>query len=130
MAQYQGVTVKVASDGKSCPMYDDPDADGHEDPFSDVSPPQKYIEAVAGAKFSVALTLEPNFKFANCDGVRVQFIIDGNGRGYEGTIESKNAIGGSLGDRTILFRRVRKWCHQTGQFQFGDVTFGELKIRK
>ncbi|KAL8650769.1 MAG: hypothetical protein Q9226_005006 [Calogaya cf. arnoldii] len=130
MAQYNGVTVKVVSDGKSCPMYDDPDADGHENPFSETSPPQKYIEAVAGAKFSVAVTLEPNFKFANCDGVRVTFALDGSGRKYEGDIESTNAIGGSLENRTTYFGRVRKWCPQTGQFQVGDVTFGELKLHE
>lgn len=130
MAHYEGVTVKVISDGKTCPMYDDPDADGHKDPFSLSSPPHKYIEAVTGAKFAVVVTLEPSFQFANCDGVRVRYYLDGGKLGYELTIESKRAIGGSLENRTLRFSSVRKYCPKTGQFQRGDLTFGELKIRK
>ncbi|KAL8648283.1 MAG: hypothetical protein Q9226_006060 [Calogaya cf. arnoldii] len=130
MAQYDGVTVKVVSDGKSCPMYDDPDADGHENPFSETSPPQKYIEAVTGAKFAVVLTLGPNFRFKKCDGVRVTYHLDGDEQEWQNTISSKDAIRGPFENRTLTFNCIRKYCHRTGQWQHGDLAFGELKIHE
>ncbi|KAI4282165.1 MAG: hypothetical protein L6R38_003145 [Xanthoria sp. 2 TBL-2021] len=110
-------------------MYDDPDRDGHEDPFSISSPPQKYVEAVTGAKFAILVTLEPSFQFAHkCDGVRVTFYLDGTSHGYQATIKSKNAIGGSLNNRTLRFSSMRSYCPQTSQYQRGDLIFGELKM--
>lgn len=131
MAHYEGVTIELISNDKSCLMYDDPDRDGHEDPFSISSPPQKYVEAVTGAKFAILVTLEPSFQFAHkCDGVRVTFYLDGTSHGYQATIKSKNAIGGSLNNRTLRFSSMRSYCPQTSQYQRGDLIFGELKMRE
>ncbi|KAL9639411.1 MAG: hypothetical protein Q9204_001100 [Flavoplaca sp. TL-2023a] len=110
-------------------MYDDPDADGHEDPFKVESPPQKYIEAVTGASFAIAVTLDLDFRFAGCDGVRVQIQLDGTLRSYK-DITTKHAIERSPQQRTAGFGCVRCYCPQTKQYRKGDMTFGEVKIRE
>ncbi|KAL8756837.1 MAG: hypothetical protein Q9199_002647 [Rusavskia elegans] len=132
MAHYGGVTVRVITNDKLCPMYDDPDADGHEDPFSESSPPQKYIEAVTGAKFAVVVTLDPHFQYGDCDAVRAKVYFDGTSRNH-GTklhLKSKDANGGSLKKRTMRFSSLTSYCPQTAQFQKGNLTFGELKMNE
>ncbi|KAL8897732.1 MAG: hypothetical protein Q9192_002433 [Flavoplaca navasiana] len=111
-------------------MYDDPDADGHEDPFNVASPPQKYIEAVTGASFAIAVTLEPDFRFAGCDGVRVSIHLDGTTHRYYEDIGIKHAISRSPQRRTARFGTMYCYCPQTKQFQKGDLTFGQVKMRE
>lgn len=93
MAYYEGVTVKIITNGEPCPMYDDPDADGHEDPFNVSSPPQKYIEVVTGAQFSIVVTLDNNFSFAGCDALRVKVHYDAEPHGRYYDINRKTATG-------------------------------------
>lgn len=127
MACYEGATIHIVSDGKRCPMYDDPDADGHEDPHSIISPPQKYIEAINGAKFAVGLTLEPTFDFANCDAVRVKFFFETSSF-VQGDLRRIDAEGGAVDRRTRSVSSMVSFCSSTGQWQKADLTFGELKV--
>ncbi|KAL8983537.1 MAG: hypothetical protein Q9205_002249 [Flavoplaca limonia] len=100
MACYEGATIHIVSDGKRCPMYDDPDADGHEDPYSIISPPQKYIEAINGAKFAVGVTLEPDFDFAECDAVRAKFFCDTSSSFLQADLRRIDIERGTVGRRT------------------------------
>ncbi|KAL8791466.1 MAG: hypothetical protein Q9213_000083 [Squamulea squamosa] len=110
-------------------MYDNPDADGHEDPFSASSPPQKYIEAVTGAKFEVVVTLDPQFEFGNCDAVRVTIYPD-NMNGLYADIKRKDEVERSLNCHSERFGSLRRYCADTHQWQRGDLTFGDLKIQE
>ena len=129
MALYDGVKIEIICNDRPCPMYDDPDADGHEDPFNVESPPQKYIEAVTGASFAIAVTLELHFRFAGCDGVRVHIQLDGTHRSYK-DITTKHAIERSPQQRTAGFGCVKCYCPQTKQYRKGDMTFGKVKMRE
>ncbi|KAL8734498.1 MAG: hypothetical protein Q9166_001398 [cf. Caloplaca sp. 2 TL-2023] len=126
MAHLQGATIEVISGHKSCPVYDDPDADGRYDPFS-IHFPQKYIEAVPGANFAVMVTLDPDFPFAGCDAVRVNAYFDGPSHGYYGDIKRTDAIAGG---RSIRFSTMRSYCVETGQWQAAELSFGELRIQE
>ncbi len=127
MAQYEGVTVKIISNREPCPMYDDPDADGHEDPFNLSSPPQKYIEVVTGAQFSIVVTLDNSFSFAGCDAVRVKAYYDAEPHGRYYDINRKNATGKG---RSTEISTISWYCSESKQLQKGKLTFGELKIRE
>lgn len=128
MAHYEGVTVKVITNGEPCPMYDDPDADGHEDPFSVSSPPQKYIEAIAGTKFAISATLDPNFRFSGCDAVRFNFFFDSSFRSTQIDLMPNDAGGRAADQRTVVVGSRIKFCTLTSQWQRGDMAFGELKV--
>ncbi|KAL8841563.1 MAG: hypothetical protein Q9176_003185 [Flavoplaca citrina] len=130
MACYEGATIHIVSDGKRCPMYDDPDADGHEDPYSIISPPQKYIEAINGAKFAVGVTLEPDFDFAECDAVRAKFFCDTSSSFLQADLRRIDIERGTVGRRTRSINSIISFCPSTGQWQQADLTFGELKIRE
>ncbi|KAL9029927.1 MAG: hypothetical protein Q9180_006969 [Flavoplaca navasiana] len=128
MACYEGATIHIFSNGKRCPMYDDPDADGHEDPYSMISSPQKYIEAVNGARFAVGLTLEPGFNFANCDAVRARFFFENCSSSILSDLRRIDIEGGAVDRRTTIVNSIVSFCSSTGQWQQADLTFGELKI--
>ncbi|CAO1604100.1 hypothetical protein XANCAGTX0491_007666 [Xanthoria calcicola] len=130
MAHYEGVTVKVITNGEPCPMYDDPDADGHEDPFSVSSPPQKYIEAIAGTKFAISATLDPNFRFSGCDAVRFNFFFDSSFRSTQIDLMPNDAGGRAADQRTVVVGSRIKFCTLTSQWQRGDMAFGELKVEE
>lgn len=128
MAHYEGVTVNVITNGEPCPMYDDPDADGHEDPFNVSSPPQKYIEAIAGTKFAISANLDPNFRFSGCDAVRFNFFFDSSFRSTQIDLMPNDAGGRAADQRTVVVGSRIKFCTLSSQWQRGDMTFGELKI--
>ena len=128
MTCYEGATIHIVSNGKRCPMYNDPDADGHEDPHSKISPPQKYIESITGATFTVGVTLEPDFNFANCDAIRIKFFLDTFSSYFHGDLTRTDTEGGAVDRRTHSISSVMSFCPSTGQWQRADLTFGELKI--
>ncbi|KAL8674353.1 MAG: hypothetical protein Q9168_001213 [Polycauliona sp. 1 TL-2023] len=125
MAHYDGVTIEVKTNDRTYPMYDDPDADGHEDPFSKSSHPQKYIEAVTGAKFSIVATLNPKFDFAYCDAVRVKAFYDTSNTYYYRDIKRRD----SAQIRSAYFTGMQTYCSETKQCHVGDLTFGELQMK-
>ncbi|KAI4121208.1 MAG: hypothetical protein LQ347_006928 [Umbilicaria vellea] len=63
MASFQGINVKVISDGVTLTCYDDPD----ETTIRKSGEVRKYIEAVTDAKFMVAFQLTEGFDMGHCD---------------------------------------------------------------
>ncbi|KAL8771325.1 MAG: hypothetical protein Q9209_003230 [Squamulea sp. 1 TL-2023] len=124
MARCEGATFEIISAGKSCHMYDDPDADGHEDPFSASSPPQKYIQAVTGAKFEVVVTLNQQFQFGNCDAVRVSIYPD-NSRGQYADIKRKDEDIELLGKIRVTLQRIY-WGKKTERDSVRDKPISEV----
>ena len=124
MVHHQNATFEIISNSVPCPMYDEPDADPPDEQNGVISLTPKYIEALTGATFAVVVTLDPNFPFEDCDAVRVKVSFD-DSPPYYGDIKRKDALGGS---RVQRFTSIRTYCHVTGRWYRGNLTFGELTI--
>ncbi|KAL8924276.1 MAG: hypothetical protein Q9172_002749 [Xanthocarpia lactea] len=129
MIHYQGATFEIVSNNVPCPTYDEPDVDPPDEQNGIISLTPKYIEALTGAKFAVFVTLDPDFPFGDCDAVRVRVNYD-DSRAYYKDIKRKDALGGSRLQRSTGFTAISTYCPVTGQWQIGDLTFGELTIKE
>ena len=77
MGGFDGVSVEVISEGRSLPLYDDPD----EEPDQHSRIRQRYVEAVTGAAFKVKISLTRDFRLYGLeDQDAVQFSIDFDGK--------------------------------------------------
>ncbi|KAL8909988.1 MAG: hypothetical protein Q9171_004683 [Xanthocarpia ochracea] len=108
-------------------MYEEPDVDPPDRQNGVISLTPKYIEALTGAKFAVAVTLDSDFSFGDCDAVRVTVSYD-DCRAYYDDIKRKDGLGGSPVQRSKCFTSIRTYCPVTGRWQIGDLNFGELTI--
>ena len=70
MAEQDGVTVEIISNGQRLPVYLDPDGDESEIPTY-------YIEAVTGATFKIRARFSKRFQFGGCSNVEVLAEFDG-----------------------------------------------------
>ncbi|KAL8802904.1 MAG: hypothetical protein Q9182_003520 [Xanthomendoza sp. 2 TL-2023] len=123
MTHFQAARFEVVIANESSPMYDEPDASNHDEPFTQ----QKYIEAVADATFSIKVTLDPDFDFANCDAVRAKVNLDGDLRGWYQDLKPRDVFGGG---RQACLDTITRWCPEAGQWQKASYSFGKLDIKE
>ena len=126
-APFKGVHVEVISNGRSLPLYNDPD----EVEKGESRTRQHYIEAVTGATFTVTISLTNKFNMDHCDAVRVHISFDGVERGWYSDIIS----GAGLKNRPerewqVVFSSIANFCADSGQWKSGKLCFGELVMSK
>lgn len=122
MATFKGATFEIISEGRSCPMYDDPDENDGQVPSAQA----KYIEAVTGAAFEIKVTLEPDFDFAGANAVRVTATFDGAQNSWYIDIDQT----AKLLRRYAVMDNPPTYCSETRRWVEGCFGFGKLDISK
>ncbi|KAI4152961.1 MAG: hypothetical protein L6R39_001708 [Caloplaca ligustica] len=124
MAHFGEATFEIISQGRTCPVYDDPDTDDEEDPFTR----QKYIEVVTGATFKIRVTLDPDFVLHSCDAIRVAFCFDNAAREYFTDIARDDVLAHKA--HRARMGSIVRYCPSTGHYQRGELSFGSLEIHE
>lgn len=123
MASFQGINVKVISDGVTLTCYDDPD----ETTIRKSGEVRKYIEAVTDAKFMVAFQLTEGFDMGHCDGIHVSFVFDGHRVTYTFVSREVFAV---YGNRCVWGHHAsRQFCAASRTWRNAAWSFGKLNIR-
>lgn len=120
MAWNSGVTVEIISNDRTLPFYPDPDAADNEDTGGSV----QYVEAVTGAKFKIRVTLDKNFRWGNCDFVKVTVWYDGDTLGWSHEIHNKGRT------NFATFSSLTTWCPTLHQWKSGWLSFGALETKE
>ena len=75
--QSQGIRVEVVVEGRSMPLYRDPDSQDSEQAPADALCSTRYVEAVTGARFTLRVTLLEEFDLRGSDGLEFLTTCDG-----------------------------------------------------
>lgn len=128
MLPFQGVSVELQSNGKTLPLYDDPDHDSHQSPRKR----QQYIEAITGAAFKVVVTFTqdfPLFHLSPYDAVRTSINYEGRSTSWYRDFTTTNLIQLWRKRRPVqhVFSHISRFCSDTQQWKSGESTFRALK---
>ena len=120
-AKLKSVCVELYVDGRRLPIYDDPD----EETDSTSTKQRFYIEAVTDAAFEIKTTLDRNFSWGTCDGVKLNYLLDGTAilsyfsKKPDWRHKHKHLI------HTV--NHVIDYAEESGQWREGLLSFGRLE---
>ena len=123
-AMYQGILVEVISpaNGPPLPMFPDPDSEANKEPDT----MSYYIEAKTGERFTLKVTITPQFKTCAFDDIAIKLYIDG-GKGMNVYLSKERW----LEDQKNAGRHFDSWKlyhSQSGTWREAHFTFGSLKL--
>ncbi|KAI9882472.1 MAG: Structural maintenance of chromosomes protein 3 [Watsoniomyces obsoletus] len=117
MVNIKGIEIRVISNGQPLTEYDDPDRES----ATEDGPLVKYIEAIPDAKFSVQVSIGPEFQYFRSDGVSVRPCID--------NLKIRNKFVGSRDRGKVLnLKSVKYHCKQSGLYKEADLAFGTAVV--
>lgn len=124
MASSHGITVEILSGGAPLPCYDDPDGATNRK-SGEVT---KYIEAVTNAKFEVAFHPIKDFHMGYCDGIRIDYILDGRKICF--LYADQRSFTDYNNNRKAVVGASKEFCATSRTWRRVEWSFGKLHIRQ
>ena len=112
MVSIEGIEISIQCSGQSLTEYDDPESSNNRSGV-------KYVEAVAGATFSILVTLTPQFRYYGCNGVYIEYNIENY------PARSRN-FGKYFNQDTLEVKSISFVSPRTGGCTRADLMFGTL----
>ena len=112
MVNLEGIEISIQCNGQSLTEYDDPESSNNRDGV-------KYVESVAGATFSILVSLTPRFRYYGGNGIIMDYKI-------ENIPTQSVAIGKYFNITTGEARSITFVSPRTGGRTRADLLFGTL----
>lgn len=116
MAILEGLEVRIKCNGEFLQEYDDPEAEANEESSQVV----KYIEAVPNAKFSIHLSVSPEFNYFAADALRLRTQFDHQ--------KARVKWRGKRDALVVELSKEKFLCPESGEWKCSKFCFGSVDV--